>query len=161
LLVITTIVKGGIFSPVSFDVTNYLLFITIILFFIGAWASQIYSKTILTEDPKEVIIDEVVGQLMTIIIIITLLPNIEKDVLTNLKRLLVKDRYILYSGFIGAFILFRIFDILKPFPINYIDKNIKNGFGIMLDDVIASIMASISFFIILYMFHDHLLKFFL
>jgi phosphatidylglycerophosphatase A len=45
------------------------------------------------------------------------------------------------DSFIVAFILFRFFDILKPFPISYIDKNIKNGFGIVLDDLIAGIAA--------------------
>ena len=42
-----------------------------------------------------------------------------------------------------AFMLFRAFDILKPFPINYIDNKIKNNFGIMLDDLLAGIFAAI------------------
>lgn len=41
-----------------------------------------------------------------------------------------------------AFVLFRFFDIFKPFPINYIDKKIKNGFGVMLDDIAAGICTS-------------------
>ena len=43
-----------------------------------------------------------------------------------------------------AFLLFRFFDILKPFPISYIDKNVKGGLGIVLDDVIAGIFAAIT-----------------
>ena len=42
-----------------------------------------------------------------------------------------------------ALVLFRAFDILKPYPISYIDKNYKNGFGIVLDDLIAGIFAGI------------------
>ena len=39
--------------------------------------------------------------------------------------------------------MFRIFDISKPFPISYIDKNFKNGLGVVLDDLIAAILAAI------------------
>ncbi|MDA9212762.1 phosphatidylglycerophosphatase A, partial [Gammaproteobacteria bacterium] len=42
-----------------------------------------------------------------------------------------------------AFILFRIFDITKPFPISYIDRNIKGGLGIVLDDVVAGLIAAL------------------
>ncbi|MEC8995984.1 MAG: phosphatidylglycerophosphatase A, partial [Pseudomonadota bacterium] len=40
-----------------------------------------------------------------------------------------------------GFCLFRTFDILKPWPINWVDRNVKGGLGIMLDDVLAGIMA--------------------
>ena len=53
-------------------------------------------------------------------------------------------------GFISwiflSFLLFRFFDILKPFPINLIDNKIKNGFGVMLDDVVAGIFATLVLF---------------
>jgi phosphatidylglycerophosphatase A len=47
-----------------------------------------------------------------------------------------------------VFFLFRLFDIFKPYPINIIDKKIKNGFGVMLDDVLAGIYSVIVFFLI-------------
>jgi phosphatidylglycerophosphatase A len=50
-----------------------------------------------------------------------------------------------------AFIFFRIFDIWKPFPISYFDKNIKNGFGIVLDDVVAGILAIIPALFLIYL----------
>ena len=56
--------------------------------------------------------------------------------------------FILYT--FVSFILFRIFDILKPFPINKIDQNIKNGFGVILDDVIAGIYSIIVLIIIIF-----------
>ena len=53
------------------------------------------------------------------------------------------------SYVIVSFILFRFFDILKPYPINKIDKNMKNGFGVMFDDVIAGIYSSIVLLVII------------
>ena len=47
-----------------------------------------------------------------------------------------------------SFILFRIFDIFKPYPINVIDKKVKNGLGVMLDDIVAGIYATIIVIII-------------
>ena len=44
---------------------------------------------------------------------------------------------------IAAFLFFRLFDIWKPFPVNYVDKNIKGGLGIMLDDILAGIYVII------------------
>jgi len=50
----------------------------------------------------------------------------------------------------ASFILFRIFDIFKPYPINLIDQKLKNGFGVMLDDMIAGIFSSILALIIFF-----------
>jgi len=55
--------------------------------------------------------------------------------------------YFLVYTFI-AFILFRFFDIVKPYPINVIDRNMKNGFGVVLDDIIAGIYSSLILLII-------------
>ena len=52
------------------------------------------------------------------------------------------------SWIVLSFLLFRFFDILKPFPINIIDKKIKNGFGVVLDDIIAGIFSTISIYIL-------------
>ena len=46
------------------------------------------------------------------------------------------------ADYLAAFILFRIFDIAKPWPLRAIDKNVKGGLGVMLDDVLAGIMAA-------------------
>ena len=45
--------------------------------------------------------------------------------------------------YLSAFLLFRLFDIWKPFPINWLDRSVKGGFGIMLDDVAAALYALI------------------
>jgi phosphatidylglycerophosphatase A len=60
-----------------------------------------------------------------------------------------KDDVYGYVNVFIVFLAFRFFDILKPFPISYFDKNLKNGFGIVFDDLIAGIFASI-FTILLY-----------
>ncbi|MDG7052567.1 MAG: phosphatidylglycerophosphatase A [Wolbachia endosymbiont of Alcedoecus sp.] len=95
------------------------------LFLIGLWSTSNYIKHYRTShDPKEVVIDEVVGQLLTIFLISTLL-NQE----VNCPLLLL------------CFFSFRFFDIVKTWPINLIDKNIKGPLGVMLDDIIAAILA--------------------
>ena len=82
------------------------------------------SKNLFPEiDAKEIVIDEFIGQSIPILTIYSL---IEKNNFIY---------FILYT--LISFILFRIFDILKPFPINTIDQKMKNGFGVILDDVVA------------------------
>ena len=76
------------------------------------------------KDPKQIVIDEVIGQSIPIYLY-EISHGIEKDF----------DKSILFYFFI--FVLFRIFDILKPFPINYFDRKYKNTFGIMFDDILA------------------------
>ena len=106
---------------------------TLIIFVIGTYSADRYSKLTEINDPKEVVIDEVVGQMLTIFLTIPfsfmfLSNSVPIDLLVIISLLV-------------SFILFRIFDILKPWPINWIDKKIKGGFGIMLDDVMAAIFA--------------------
>ena len=77
-----------------------------------------------SHDPSFVVIDEVVGQLLSFISITKLFP------LNNVCWLL------------GGFVAFRFFDILKPWPVSYFDKKWKNASGVMMDDVAAGIYAA-------------------
>ena len=108
--------------------------IFIILFIVLAILSLIfidnYSKLIKKDDAKEIVIDEFLG--IYLIIIFTNNYNLYND----------------YIKFFLIFIFFRFFDIIKPFPANWIDKNIKNSFGIILDDLIAGIYTIIILFFI-------------
>ncbi len=108
-----------------------LLFGIIALFFIGIWTSDKVEESVRIEDPGFIVVDEVVGQW------IALLP------LPFLYSILYPDSFYLYFTIIGAvaFIAFRVFDIWKPWPINYVDNNVHGGYGIMLDDVIAGMYA--------------------
>lgn len=107
---------------------NEVLGITVIffLFLIGLWSTGNYIKYYQTvHDPKEVVIDEVVGQLLTIF----------------LASILMIDKAVDYFFLLLCFISFRFFDIVKIWPINFIDKKIKHPIGVMLDDVIAAVFA--------------------
>ncbi|KHE91882.1 MAG: phosphatidylglycerophosphatase A [Candidatus Scalindua rubra] len=110
-----------------------LIFGIVALFFIGIWASDKIEESAQIKDPGFIVVDEVVGQW------IALLP------LPFLYSILGPNYFYLYSAPITvvAFIAFRIFDIWKPWPVNYADKNVPGGYGIMLDDVIAGMYALI------------------
>ena len=98
--------------------SQILISVSVMLFIIGVWASAAYANNIGQPDPGSVIIDEVAGQLFTLCFVTV-------------------DLWTLAAGFV----LFRFFDIAKPWPIYWIDKKVKGGFGIMLDDIIAAIFA--------------------
>ena len=103
------------------------------LFFIGIWVSDKIEESSQIKDPGFIVVDEVVGQWMAI------LP------LPFLYSILDSDSFYCFSALIVtvAFIAFRIFDIWKPWPVNYADKNFSGGYGIMFDDVIAGMYALI------------------
>jgi len=101
-----------------------------------------FAKLFKKKDPNEIVIDEFIGQSI---------PIISYSFLSFFYVGSSSDSFfIFFEGrpFIGwlitSFILFRFFDILKPFPINIIDKKMKNGLGIMLDDIIAGIYSTIA-----------------
>jgi phosphatidylglycerophosphatase A len=143
----------------------YLLFITL-LFIIGNWATNIYMKRTGRHDPKEVVIDEVMGQSVVFFagfmaiapafkIFESLDGNDESplsptiDTVTQLFTTAPLNVTYLAAGipvYLVCFILFRIFDIWKPWPIGYCDKNIKGGFGVMFDDLFAAMYAVVLFY---------------
>ena len=99
-----------------------IILITIFLYSFLAVASYIKEDT--NKDPKEVVIDEVIGQSIPIYLY-EIAHGTNKD---------SKEAILFY---IYIFILFRFFDIKKPFPVNFFDKKFKNSFGVIMDDVIA------------------------
>ena len=119
-----------------FDIL-FLFFCTLIIFCYSFLAINNSFDAFNTNDPQEIVIDEVVGQMLPLLAIPiyeTLYPA-------------PKEFYC-----IAAFVLFRIFDIWKPFPISYVDNNTKGALGIMLDDILAGaytiiILTTIFFFI--------------
>jgi len=119
---------------------NFTLISTIIAILTlvtGIYTSDKYSKKIKKEDPKEVVIDEVSGY-FTSLALSSLFIQIDGFNLANIIYLLLN------------FVAFRLFDIFKPYPISHIDKNIKGGFGIMLDDILAGIFAALFIIIVYY-----------
>ena len=103
-----------------------IFFITLIIFIFSFFAINYSFDEFKSDDPQEIVIDEVVGQMLVLLAI---------PVYETLYPLPV----IYYS--VGAFFLFRLFDIWKPYPINYIDNNVSGALGIMLDDIVASIYS--------------------
>jgi phosphatidylglycerophosphatase A len=98
------------------------LAVLVAMFVVGVWACQWVVTRLHIDDPSFVVWDEFVGQW------IALIP------------LVVMPRSWLWI-FVG-FILFRIFDIWKPWPVSWADRNVNGGVGVMLDDLIAGIYAA-------------------
>ena len=88
-----------------------------------------------SEDPQEIVIDEVVGQMLPLLAI-------------PIYETLYPLPTIYYCA--SAFILFRLFDVWKPYPISYVDNNVKGSLGIMLDDILASVYSIIILSLILF-----------
>jgi phosphatidylglycerophosphatase A len=105
---------------------NIILFSLIIIFFISLYAVNIFIKNLTHKDPKEVVIDEFIGQSIPICLY---------EVAHNMPK---ETDQILKYYFI-MFVLFRIFDITKPFPVSYYEKNFQNSFGVIMDDVCAGL----------------------
>ena len=105
---------------------NIVLIFLIIIFFISLYAVNIFIKDRDDKDPKEIVIDEFIGQSIPIC-----LYEVAHDTTKEINEILI--------FYFIMFVLFRIFDIAKPYPINYYDKNFKNSFGVIMDDVCAGL----------------------
>ena len=121
----TTIFLFFLFHFLNLSPEIFLLSL-ILIFFISLYAVNIFIKDLDNKDPKEVVIDEFIGQSIPISLY-EIAHDVEKD-----------TSQILTSYFL-MFILFRIFDIVKPYPVSYYDKNFKNSFGVIMDDIAAGL----------------------
>lgn len=134
-------IQGFSYVEQRFVTIFVMLFISIaILSIIGIIASNHYMKTHNIHDPKEIVIDEVVGQMLTstlTLISVVFVYNSETGKIYNSGAI----DFVCF--FLLPFTLFRLCDIIKPWPIGWMDKNIHGGLGVMLDDVAAAIMASV------------------
>ena len=103
---------------------NVILITLLIIFFYSFYAVASYIEYAFDKDPKEVVIDEVIGQSIPIY-----LYEVAHGTTKGFQESILFYVYI--------FILFRFFDIKKPFPVSYFDKKFKNSFGVIFDDVVA------------------------
>lgn len=118
---------GSIFAFFVFIyISHYvdMLIVVILSIPFSIWICEKASINLIEKDHKSIVIDELVG------IWIALVPALYLSTQTSRT-----------SYAVLALIFFRLFDILKPYPVSYFDKNFKNGLGIVLDDLIAGIMA--------------------
>lgn len=94
--------------------------ITLLLTWLGIFAAQAYENQSQTHDSSEIVIDEVVGFLITM----TWLP-------------------MTWQSVVAGFVLFRLLDIFKPFPIRQLDRKVPGGFGVAVDDIAAGLIGNI------------------
>ncbi len=110
-----------------------LIVASIAVFAIGVWVAHLYSHMLGIHDAGEIVIDEVVGQWMCLLVV----P--------------LAGGWIDIAWLLAAFIAFRIFDIIKPWPIRWVDRQVGGGFGIMFDDVLAAAFAMVSLAILVHL----------
>ena len=114
------------------DLSSHLILIGLLVVFIFSFfAVASHIKDNENKDPKEVIIDEFIGQSIPIYLY-EISHGTEKA---------PEEAIIFYCI---CFVLFRFFDIAKPFPVNFFDKNFKNSFGVIMDDVCAGFYVVLS-----------------
>ena len=121
---------GSIFAWISFVIISHyvnMLIFTVFIVLFAIWICEKASTNLLDKDHKSIVIDELAGMWVALVPVLYVATD--------------QSERMLYASL--AFIFFRIFDILKPFPISYFDTKYKNGLGIVLDDIIAGIFAAI------------------
>lgn len=93
---------------------------TFVVVFLGIFLSDIYEKSKNDHDLSEIVIDEVAGYMIAM----TMLP-------------------MTWQALGLGFVIFRFFDIFKPFPISWLDRKVKGGLGVMIDDVLAGVITNV------------------
>ena len=131
----TLIILYILFEVFQFKNLNYILILFSITFFYSFYAVMDSETEFENKDPRQIVIDEVLGQAMPLILIVYLSSK-------NLINIPVEIYYLL------SFILFRFFDIVKPFPVSYFDKQHKNFFGIIMDDIMAGLYTMLIIYLI-------------
>ena len=120
---VTIIILYYLFHIINLS-PNIFLFFLILIFIYSFYAVSSHIENNENKDPGEIIIDEFLGQSIPIYLY-EISHGTEKT----------QNEAIIFYGI--CFILFRYFDIMKPFPVSFFDKNFKNSFGVIMDDVCA------------------------
>ena len=135
----TLIILYILFEVLQFKNLNYILILYSIVFFYSFYAVMDSETEFDNKDPRQIVIDEVLGQAMPLIFIVYLSSK-------NLINFPVEIYYFL------SFILFRFFDIVKPFPVSYFDNQHKNFFGIIMDDIMAGLYTMLIIYLVSFIF---------
>jgi len=107
--------------------TQLYVFVIVVAFTVGVWACGVAGRAVGVDDHRSIVWDEFVGMW------IALIPAVSEG---------------WWSVVIG-FVLFRVFDVWKPWPIRLLDRRLKGGVGVMVDDVVAGVFAAIVLAIVL------------
>ena len=126
----TTVILYYFFHLLNLS-SNIILIGLVVIFIYAFSAIKDYIERSENKDPKEIIIDEFIGQSIPIYLY---------EISHGIKK--SPDEAIIFYGV--CFVLFRFFDIVKPFPVSFFDKNFKNSFGVILDDVFAGFYVVLS-----------------
>ena len=130
---ITTFFLYSLFHIINLS-NKTILIILLTIFIYSFYAVSEYIKSNENKDPKEVVIDEFIGQSIPIYVY-------------EISHGTVKDSQEAVLFYIYIFVLFRYFDIKKPFPVNFFDKKFKNSFGVIIDDVVAGLYVVLTLII--------------
>ena len=130
---ITTVFLFSLFHIINLS-SNIILIILLLIFIYSFYAVSNYIKDNDNKDPKEVVVDEFIGQSIPIY-------------LYEVSHGSIKDPQEAVLFYLYIFILFRYFDIKKPFPVNFFDKKFKNSFGVIFDDVVAGLYVVLTLII--------------
>ena len=122
---VTTIFLFFIFQILDLE-PDLVLICLIIIFLVSLYSINQFIKNKENKDPKEIVIDEFIGQSIPIC-------------LYEIAHEGSKETNEVLTFYFIMFILFRIFDITKPYPVSYYDKNFKNSFGVIMDDICAGL----------------------
>ena len=122
---VTTIFLFFIFQILDLE-PDLVLICLIIIFLVSLYSINQFIKNKENKDPKEIVIDEFIGQSIPIC-------------LYEIAHEVPKETNEVLTFYFIMFILFRIFDITKPYPVSYYDKNFKNSFGVIMDDICAGL----------------------
>ncbi len=133
--IVTTIFIYIAYEYLGYTNLKFSIFFFILLFFYSFYAVKDSENEFKNKDPRQIVIDEVLGQSMPLILLLYLNQ-------TNQLSIQIEIYYVL------SLIFFRFFDILKPFPVSYFDKNFKNYFGIIMDDIMAGLYSMLLIYLI-------------
>jgi phosphatidylglycerophosphatase A len=130
---ITTVFLYSFFHVINLSNITILI-ILLIVFIYSFYAVSEYIKNNENKDPKEIVVDEFIGQSIPIY-------------LYEISHGIKKDSQEAILFYLYIFILFRYFDIKKPFPVSFFDKKFKNSFGVIMDDVVAGLYVVLTLII--------------
>ena len=130
---LTTVFLYSLFHIINLS-NSAILIILLIIFSYSFYAVSEYIKYNENKDPKEVVIDEFIGQSIPIY-------------LYEIAHGSSKESNEAALFYLYIFILFRYFDIKKPFPVSFFDKKFKNSFGVIMDDVVAGLYVVLTLII--------------
>ena len=132
---VTTIFIYIAYEYLGYTDLKFSIIFFFILFFYSFYAVKDSESEFKNKDPRQIVIDEVLGQAMPLVLLLYLNQN-------NQLSIKIEIYYLI------SFISFRFFDIIKPFPVNYFDQNFKNYFGIIIDDIMAGFYSMLVIYLI-------------